>query len=789
MNRFSKLPALGTVLLFLLSGGTGAAWAVDANVSARALTDLSHWLARSPSDRPPLAAAAFASAPLTKPDAAAALNALWQDRVRLIRSTRADEMRDQEIKLDGLTMQFKWLSFGDSNNIPAGGRSLLISMHGGGGAPKAVNDEQWTNQLKLGYKYHPDEGIYVVPRAPTDAWNMWHQADIDDFFARLIGDFVVFEHVNPNRVYLMGYSAGGDGVYQLAPRMADRWAAAAMSAGHPNDASPLGLRNVPFAIQVGANDAAYHRNEVAAAWGEKLDALERADPQGYAHFTKLYAGKGHWMDMEDRIAIPWMEKFTRDPLPQKVVWFQNEVTHPRFYWLARPENEVAAGQELVAERSGQVITLAATNVRTVTVLLNDAMLNLDEPVVVRANGQTLFSNRVDRTVTELAKTLAADGDTNLAFSAVVTVTLPNSSWWSAAVQSAVQSGGTNRTELVKALQMVPVAQREGMTFLIANMPPPDLKTLSADFLLANTALAYEALAQAPWGKQIPPEIFLNDILPYAVVTEPRDDWRAKMRERCLPLVRGCRTPGEAALALNRELFGLVKVKYSPERERADQSVPETLQSGLASCTGLTILLVDACRSVGVPARLAGTPMWMNGSGNHSWAEIWDHGWHFVGAAEPDQAGLDHAWFVDRAEQARADEPEHAIYAASFAKTGLDFPPAWSTNQIWVSAVNVTARYAKPGETVKGTVRLLVKVVNAQGRRIKAAVTAFDPANPGKKLTGESRDESADLNNVLTFDWPAGTVCEIKVDYHGRQSQQTVAVEKPGEQTVVFQLAE
>ena len=37
---------------------------------------------------------------------------------------------------------------------------------------------------------------------------------------RLIENLVVFEGVDPNRVYLLGYSAGGDGVYQLAPRMA-----------------------------------------------------------------------------------------------------------------------------------------------------------------------------------------------------------------------------------------------------------------------------------------------------------------------------------------------------------------------------------------------------------------------------------------------------------------------------------------------------------------------------------------------------------------------------------------
>ena len=33
--------------------------------------------------------------------------------------------------------------------------------------------------------------------------------------------------------------------------MSDRWAAAAMMAGHPNETQPLGMRNVPIAIQVG----------------------------------------------------------------------------------------------------------------------------------------------------------------------------------------------------------------------------------------------------------------------------------------------------------------------------------------------------------------------------------------------------------------------------------------------------------------------------------------------------------------------------------------------------------
>lgn len=147
---------------------------------------------------------------------------------------------------------------------------------------------------------------------------------------------IALEHVNPDRVYLLGYSAGGDGVYQLAPRLADRWAAAAMLAGHPNGVSLLSLRNVPFALQVGANDSAYNRNKVAQEYGDQLAKLRKDDPGGYEHFVKIYPGKGHWMDREDKAALPWMAGFTRNPVPGRVVWKQTGVPHPCSYWLAVP---------------------------------------------------------------------------------------------------------------------------------------------------------------------------------------------------------------------------------------------------------------------------------------------------------------------------------------------------------------------------------------------------------------------------------------------------------------------
>jgi predicted esterase len=418
MKHHSGWTSVVVFACLLFAGGVAILSAAPAPV----VPALQAWLAEPRAGRIPLADTSFAQTALTRTEARLAIQALWADHQQYIRATRTEELRQRVLELDGLRMKFEILRF---TNAPAtNGQSLFLSLHGGGGAPAAVNESQWRNQVKLGQAYRPQEGLYVAPRAPTDAWNLWHQEHIDRFFNRLIEDLIVLEHVNPNRVYVLGYSAGGDGVYQLGPRLAERWAAAAMMAGHPNEASPLGLRNVPFAIQVGAHDAAYRRNTVAAEWGRQLDELQRADPAGYRHFTELHAGKGHWMDLQDRKAIPWMEQFTRAPLPDTMVWRQDDVVHSRFYWLAMPRDQARAGQEITARRVGQTVTITAKNARSFSVRFNDDLVDLDRPVVIQAGGRVLFEGRPARTIAMLAGTLAERGDTNLVFSAEVPVMLP-----------------------------------------------------------------------------------------------------------------------------------------------------------------------------------------------------------------------------------------------------------------------------------------------------------------------------------------------------------------------------
>ena len=268
-----------------------------------------------------------------------------------------------------------------------------------------------------------------------------------------------------------------------------------------------------------------------------------------------------------------------------------------------------------------------------------------------------------------------------------------------AIEARYELAGENRSELEKAIKLAPEDQRAAVEFLILNMRKKDLQSLSADFLLDNIKVAYEARAAAPWADQVSDDLFFNDILPYANVDEVRENWRAKLREICWPIVKNCKTTGEAAQELNRQLFKKVKVKYSRKRKKANQSPSESMDTGLASCTGLSILLVDACRSVHVPARLTGIPSWSNKSGNHTWVEVWNDGdWHFTGAAEYNAEGLDRAWFQRDASLADKTKRMNSIYAVSFARTDTLFPMAWSRDgRNTIYAINVTDRYAPPSQ--------------------------------------------------------------------------------------------
>ena len=383
---------------------------------AQSVKELKSWVEQNPASLE-LAGEDFAAKSLSAKDAKAA-SALLESQWRAQMQLRHKEALEKEtFKRGGLQMKFKAITYGEK---PADGRSLFISMHGGGATHKRVNDQQWDNQIRL---YKPDEGVYVAPRAPWNDWNMWFKPGMDEFFEMLIQAAVATMDVNPDKVYLLGYSAGGDGVWRMAPRMADRWAAASMMAGHPGEASQVNLRNTPFMIWMGENDSAYNRNELARKHGLIMDSLQRADREGYIHETHIIEGKGHWMERIDTLAIDWMAKHQRNPYPDKVVWRQEEVTRKAFYWLSVPEKECRHKATVVAQRKGNEINIVESDYSRLTIYLNDEMVDLDKPVTINYKGKKIFKGKLNRTIDNMVSTLNERGDLRYMFPAMVEVEL------------------------------------------------------------------------------------------------------------------------------------------------------------------------------------------------------------------------------------------------------------------------------------------------------------------------------------------------------------------------------
>ena len=399
-NIITTIAAIAALLLFA------------PNVSNAQVNALKTWL-KAPKGE--LTEQRFAKSKLSKADcneAAYIIDSLWLDKSA---KELAHQWQRMTINHDSIKLACACRIFGAT---PMDGRSLYISMHGGGHCPKEVNDEQWMNQI---YLYEPAEGVYIAPRAPWNTSDLWHRKGLDELLEDVIRACIVFEGVNPNKVYLMGYSAGGDGVWRLAPRMADKWAAASMMAGHPGESSQVNLINTPFMIWMGEHDHYYNRNTLAKEKSQTMDSLSAAHPGKYPHSNNIIEGKGHWMDRVDTVATGWMAQYRRNPYPKQVIWRQEFVTREHFYWLTAPANETAQGKTVIANIDGNTINIEQCDYSRLTIYLNDHLVDLDKKVIIRYKGKKIARVKPRRTIANIHHSLNLRDDRSYAFPCIVDV--------------------------------------------------------------------------------------------------------------------------------------------------------------------------------------------------------------------------------------------------------------------------------------------------------------------------------------------------------------------------------
>ena len=354
------------------------------------------------------------------------------------------ELAAERLDLGDVSMRIAVFVVGEK---PENGYPLYIALHGGGsGETPDLNDSQW-DDMKDYYRDSLDCGVYVAVRGVRDTWDTHFNPESYPLYDRLIQYMIISYDVDPNRVYIEGFSAGGDGVYAITARMADRFAAADMSSGHHNWVNIDNLYNMPIMLQAGEYDEAFDRHIVTAEYGILLDSLQEQYPGHYIHRVLIHYDEGHnyddyapdpipvmtsyraWLEEGDRShtdedSYPphWMDQFTRDPLPQSVRWNIGTRAGMRdvesFYYLRAPYG--TTGTVLVSyDKSTNRIEIETEDLSgDFSVLLNEEMVDFTKPVTFVVNGKEI-SRTVTASLDILKETTAERGDPNYQFFAEV----------------------------------------------------------------------------------------------------------------------------------------------------------------------------------------------------------------------------------------------------------------------------------------------------------------------------------------------------------------------------------
>lgn len=333
-------------------------------------------------------------------------NTVWETwaSIMLADERTQKETSEYAMTFGDATMRFTVDIVGER---PENGYPMYIAMHGGGdGDTPDFNNSQWVDMMD----YYRDElecGVYVAVRGVRDTWDTHFNPESYPLYDRLIEYMIIADMIDPNRVYLEGFSAGGDGVYQIGARMADRFAAANMSSGHPNGVSMVNFYHLPLQLQAGEYDTAYDRNTMTAGYGVHLDNLQAEFQDGYEHRTLIHYDRGHnyedyektpvavmsdvygWLTnsvrdtvMVDSFPPDYMDAFTRNPIPDTVRWDLNTRAEMRetdcFYYLMADKSAKGIVQVI---RQDDVVYIGTEDFEgDFTILFNEDMINFDEPV-------------------------------------------------------------------------------------------------------------------------------------------------------------------------------------------------------------------------------------------------------------------------------------------------------------------------------------------------------------------------------------------------------------------------
>ncbi len=317
---------------------------------------------------------------------------------------------------------------------------LVIGLHGGGEGSGSADEPRSSYQRKGWMGVYP-QGIELV----HDTWNTVHG---ERFVLTLIEAAKLHYDVDPDRVYVMGFSMGGTGSWFFAGRHTDLFAGASPFSGvvmaaprsqleTKEEVTALqhglvpNVRNLAMWYTIGLED----RNTMPGTYlyvADMLEKLRGEDPGGYAkiHFETFPNLAHAFPSGEPAGAMDFLDGQVRDAFPPKIRWEYVSDPAPestpqdkvrryqkhRFHWLGC--TDPIDRQVLRAERAENTFTIDARNrtgVQGCVIYLNDALIDPANEVVVRSGGQEIRREKTVPDVWTVLETLDDKLDRTLVF--------------------------------------------------------------------------------------------------------------------------------------------------------------------------------------------------------------------------------------------------------------------------------------------------------------------------------------------------------------------------------------
>lgn len=152
----------------------------------------------------------------------------------------------------------------------------------------------------------------------------------------------------------------------------------------------------------------------------------------------------------------------------------------------------------------------------------------------------------------------------------------------------------------------------------------DIETISADFLINQIDLAFDAWREKPWAAHLGFDDFCRFVLPYRGSNEPLEDWRSYFIKKYAgidSLLENPNDPSEAAGYINKDVRGWFGFDPRYYFHPTDQGMTEMLASGLGRCEDMTNMAIFALRANALAVTSDFTPYWANTGNNHAWNAI------------------------------------------------------------------------------------------------------------------------------------------------------------------------